>query len=343
MRGTVRCSRVAVAAASRWRCCLQRLQLQKLLNHELQLVQRAPEAELSQRHRWARGRGKGRGSVRGRDRGRGRASPGHRFRAKSILCAAMKRGKIKMECHGCRTRGERAALWPRRSRSRQRQRQRPTAPRHNRVHCGDASRRQRQRLPLGDWVGHTHRLWLRLRLGTGFNSVHCVRSFAAFVRALVRWCVHCLRVVRSFIWLALARSAWPPSLHHPTLLACACDCDSTSGPLGVPHSLTADTLWFAFGSARRTFVRLFGCPLPLPAACVSALFGVFHQHISCLSLSDENYVDDVGAALLLPLPDVDAQSLSRFVCLAVSVCALHVATSAFPLPAPSVDVDVGDN
>lgn len=176
-------------------------------------------------------------------------------------------------------------------------------------------------------------------------QLSALRSFVRRIRSCARSLVCLLPSCRSFVYLTRSRALGLATLSPSSSpnAACVCDCDSTSGPLGVPHSLTSDTLWFAFGSARRTFVRLFGCPLPLPAACVSALFGVFHQHISCLSLSDENYVDDVGAALLLPLPDVDAQSLSRFVCLAVSVCALHVATSAFPLPAPSADVDVGDN
>lgn len=58
---------------------------------------------------------------------------------------------------------------------------------------------------------------------------------------------------------------------------------------------------------------------PPPAACVFALFGVFHQHISCLSLSDENYVDDVGAALPL-LTLTLSLSVASSVCL--SLCAL---------------------
>lgn len=105
------------------------------------------------------------------------------------------------------------------------------------------------------------------------------------------------RCLRVRLWLHL----WP--LGSPTLSHCR-------------YSLTYVRLGSAYVCS---FVRLpspAAC-CPLPAACVSALFGVFHQHISCLSLSDENYVDDVGAALpLLTL------TLSRFVCLPVSLCAL---------------------
>lgn len=68
----------------------------------------------------------------------------------------------------------------------------------------------------------------------------------------------------------------------------------------------------------RLFVRLAALSrCPLPTACVSALFGVFHQHISCLSLSDENYVDDVGAALPL-LTLTLSLSVASSVC--VSLC-----------------------
>lgn len=88
------------------------------------------------------------------------------------------------------------------------------------------------------------------------------------------------------------------------------------------HTLSLPTL-SALRSARlgiRLFVRstaLSRCPPP--AACVSALFGVFHQHISCLSLSDENYVDDVGAALPR-LTLTLSLSVASSVCL--SLCAL---------------------
>lgn len=89
------------------------------------------------------------------------------------------------------------------------------------------------------------------------------------------------------------------------------------------HTLSLPTL-SGLRSARlgvRLFVRLPSpaARCPPSAACVSALFGVFHQHISCLSLSDENYVDDVGAALpLLTL----TLSLSVASSLCLSLCAL---------------------
>lgn len=223
-----------------------------------------------------------------------------------------------MECHGCRTRGERAAQWQRRSRSSDGGQRHPDT-----IAFIVATRR-------GDSDSHS-----ATESGThtdcdcdcdwGLASTQCTAlvrsSFVRRIRSCARSLVCSLPSCRSFVYLTRSHAFGLPTRSPSPSDACVCDCDSTSGPLGVPHSLTADTLWLAFGSAYVcSFVRsaaLSRCPPP--AACVSALFGVFHQHISCLSLSDENYVDDVGAALPL-LTLTLSLSVASSVCL--SLCAL---------------------
>lgn len=104
----------------------------------------------------------------------------------------------------------------------------------------------------------------------GLASTQCTAlvrsSFVRRIRSCARSLVCSLPSCRSFVYLTRSHAFGLATLSPSPNGACVCDCDSTSGPLGVPHSLTADTLWLAFGSARRTFVRSLGCPLPLPAA-----------------------------------------------------------------------------
>lgn len=168
-----------------------------------------------------------------------------------------------MECHGCRTRGERAAQWQRRSRSSDGGQRHPDT-----IAFIVATRR-------GDSDSDSHSA---TESGThtdcdcdwGLASTQCsalVRtSFVRRIRSCARSLVCSLPSCRSFVYLTRSHAFGLPTRSPSPNTACVCDCDSTSGPLGVPHSLTADTLWLAFGSARHTFVRSFGCPLPLPAA-----------------------------------------------------------------------------
>lgn len=317
VRGTVhsrpsRCLRCVAASA-------RRLQLQKLLNHELQLVQSA-RVELRAAS-WSQSRPD-------------MSQPGHRFRAKSILCAKQnKNGVSRLPHKGCGPRS-----W--RQRQQQQQRQRPTAPRHNRVHCaprlneplppspslpflcGEARVLSEKRHPLGDWVGTGD--WLQLT---------ALRSFA-FVSSFVCLSGSCCSFV-SFGSLSRARIALSLSRLGQCLLACAI----VTPPLAPweSHTLTA-TLWHVrLDSARRSAAHT--PPTRRVASLrtvrrLSSAYFVFiaewwklcwwRLHTQCSAL-----------ALTLTLTLTLTLSLSRFV--SVSVCALHVATSAafrLPLPAP---------
>lgn len=249
---------------------LRDFSLQKLLNHELQLVQSALA-----------------GAQAGASPGQTRPSRAIGFVPRAYcVCAAMKRGKIKMECHGCRTRGAGSAV---------------AATKGRGVGGSDSGQRHPDTIAFIVRLVSTSRFRCRclfcaakraysarsdthsateLGLGTGFNSL---RARLSFVRSCARSGARRARIVRSF-HLTRSRALALPS---PSTVRY---CDSTSGPLGVPHSNCHSLARSArLGSS-------FGCTHYSPRRVPSlrfALFGVFHQHISCLSLSDENYVDDV--------------------------------------------------
>lgn len=164
---------------------LRDFSLQKLLNHELQLVQSA----LAQAG----------------------ASPGQTRPSRAIgfvpraycVCAAMKRGKIKMECHGCRTRGAGSAVAATKGRG--------VGGSNG---DGDSGQRHPDTIAFIVRLVSTSRFRCRclfcaakraysarsdthsateLGLGTGFNSL---RARLSFVRALVRVLVGLVSYVR---------------------------------------------------------------------------------------------------------------------------------------------------
>lgn len=188
-----------------------------------------------------------------------------------------------MECHGCRTRGERAALWPRRSRSWQRQ---ATATAANGTQT--QSRSLWRRVAATATATPTRRLsrahtptvtatgdWLQLS---------ALRSFVRRIRSCARSLVCSLPSCRSFVYLTRSRALGLATLSPsstPTLLACAI----VTPPLAPCESHTLSLPTLSGLRSARLGVRLFvcsaalsRCPLLASVLCSASFISIFRVY-----------------------------------------------------------------